>query len=172
MCLYGDVTAVSSGPTISAFRNWGIPRQINKHTQTARRSHTPPFILSNKDSRLRIYLALVSEIHPKPHMMLHIPNYYIYRSGIKDGNKDGNAHAVRKGIAHLYEDLSPLLSSRTNGRLIYKYHSGNWPTFSRAVDITLPGGDKRCFLYSTASRAALGPTKPPSRWYPGLIPRG
>jgi hypothetical protein len=36
----------------------------------------------------------------------------------------------------------------------------------------IPGRGKRFFLYSTASRSALGPTQPPNQWAPGALSLG
>jgi hypothetical protein len=62
---------------------------------------------------LRRVVALVSEIHLKPHTRFYIPNYNIYRNHRQDGHKDITALAVKKGITHTY--LLLLLSVDATG---------------------------------------------------------
>jgi hypothetical protein len=59
---------------------------------------------------IKLDVALFSETHLKPRMMICIPNDHIYRYDRYGGHKGATAVAVKKGIPHTYVDLLPLLS--------------------------------------------------------------
>jgi hypothetical protein len=54
--------------------------------------------LSKQLQEQRIYVALLSETHLKPHERFYIPNYQVYLTDRFQGIKGGTAVAVKKGI--------------------------------------------------------------------------
>jgi hypothetical protein len=64
---------------------------------------------------LHIDVALLSEIHFKPHERFFIPNYHFYWTSRFPGKKGGTAAAVRKCIPHNHGDLPPLVSIEATG---------------------------------------------------------
>jgi exonuclease III len=85
---------------VVAFNANGITRQryeVSKQLQTR-----------------RIDVALLLEIHLKPHERFSITNYHIYRNDRHPGAK-GTETAVRKGVPHSYVDVPPLISIEATG---------------------------------------------------------
>jgi exonuclease III len=63
----------------------------------------------------RIDVALLYEMHLKPHERFTNKNYHFYRNDRHPGLKGGSAIAVKKGVPHGHVDLPPLLSIEDTG---------------------------------------------------------
>jgi hypothetical protein len=60
-------------------------------------------------------VALISEIHLKPHARFFIANYHFYRTDRFPGREGRTTVAFRKGIPHTHVDLSSLVSVEATG---------------------------------------------------------
>jgi hypothetical protein len=64
---------------------------------------------------LKIDVALFSETQLKPHMRFYIQSYDIYRTDRHDGEKNGTAVEVKRGVPQTWADLAPCLSAEATG---------------------------------------------------------
>jgi hypothetical protein len=82
-------------PKVMAFNAKGIWRQRHE--------------LSKQLPDLHIDVAVLSEMHLKPHDWFFSPNYHFYQTDCFPGRKGRTAIAVRKSILHNHVDLPPLV---------------------------------------------------------------
>jgi hypothetical protein len=72
--------------------------------------------LSKQLQDLHMDVALLSEIHLKPHERFFIPNYHFYWADRFPGRIGGTAVAVRKGIPHNQMDLCAICVTLDKGQ--------------------------------------------------------